>query len=616
MRKLFKKKTTLYIAGGLTGVFIVLFFTVFAPLLSVYGQVNGLRATAKKAFNAAKQQDLIGLDKEVKTLRKEVQVAKRNLQPLFVYQKTPFIGFMFSDLKNGIDAGEYLLLAGEKVIKAIEPYADLIGFKKGSEFSNQPTEKRLETAILTIDKLVPQIDSIAADLEKAQVLLAKIDPKRYPEKLGPYAVRGRVENIHGQVLGLVSLATDAKPLFKRLPYLLGKDAERKYLVLFVNDAELRPTGGFITAYSIFSVEKGTIRAKESGDIYDLDNQISAPPAPEEITRYHRGVTRFYLRDSNLSPDYVESIKLFEGLLKKGNKRLDYDGVITLDTQVLVNTLRILGPTEAAGMMFTADPEKRCNGCPQAIYALEDAISRPTPYLRERRKGLLSALLFNLMQKSLGVSPSQYWGRLMQMLLVQLDEKHALINLKDKESQKAMESLNYAGRIVESGGDYLHINNTNYAGAKSNLFVKSSIESKTTKEGGKLVRELTLEYRNTFAASDCNLEHGKLCLNAPMPNWVRIYVPEGAQLIKFTGSEKKVRTYEALGKQVFEGYFILNPLGKVIIKVAYEVPSTVLSKNKYELLIQKQPGTTETATTVWYGSQQQQTDLRKDTKLSF
>ena len=574
-----------------------------------------LRATASQTFAAAKNQDLVALQDNLTLLRQEVEQTKKDLGTVYIYKYLPFIGYVFSDLENGLEAATHMLSAGDKAVVAIEPYADLIGFKKGSEFSTQPTEERLETAILTIDKLVPHIDKIDVDMEKAKEYLLKINPERYPKQIGKRVVRERVKQVYDQIFGLVTLATDAKPLLKRLPYVLGKDEERRYLILFLNDAELRPTGGFITAYAVFSVDRGKISVAESGDIYDLDLTIKHPKAPPEILTYHKGVYNFNIRDSNLSPDYVKSIGLFESLLDRSSRDLDYDGIISIDTKVLVDVLKVLGPTEAGGVWFNADTDPRCD-CPQVIYELENIITRPTPYFREQRKSMLSLLLFNLMQKALGVSPSQYWGRLMQSSLLDMDEKHIQIYFEDKASQAAIESLGYGGRIKKTEADYLHINNTNFAGAKSNMYLRYKVESTTEKKGDKYLRELTLEYRNIYPASDCNEERGNLCLNAPLRNWLRVYVPEGAKLTSFVGSEMDVQEYQDLGKQVFEGFLRVNPMGKSIVRIAYELPVSAVQTPEYQLFFQKQAGIEEMELSASYGNSLQELSLRKDTLLKF
>lgn len=608
-------KVLLILAVILIFLFGVIYVSLVMPLQKVMAKTTRLRQISTKTFAAAKTQDLNGLKDNLVLLQKEVLIVEKDLKSVFAYKTLPWVGFVFADSENALSASKYLLAAGKKAVDAIEPYADLIGMKKGSQFSAQPTEKRLETAILTIDKLNPKIDKIDIDLEKAKVYLEKIDPNKYPEKIGKMVIREKIKNYYDQIFGLLSLATDAKPLLKKLPYLLGKDEERRYLLLFLNDKELRATGGFITAYAIFGIDRGQIRVKEASDIYDLDDAITHPIAPPEILTYHKGVPRFMIRDSNLSPDNVKSIELFEGLLAKSSKKLDYDGIITIDTQVLVRTLAILGPTDAGDFTFKADIDPRCD-CPQVIYELENMITRPTPYFRTNRKSMLSTLLYAIMQKSLGVSPSKYWGRLIQSFLTDLDEKHILVYLNDKSSQLAIESLNYGGRIVDFKGDYLHVNNVNFAGAKSNMYLKNTTISKTEVQGDKLKRELTLEYRNIYQASDCNLERGGLCLNAPLRNWVRIYVPLGAKLTNFIGSEMKVQKYEDLGKQVFEGFLVINPMGKATVKITYELPKSIMKNKRYQLMIQKQPGVEEIQTTVIYNNETQTEVLRKDTTFSF
>jgi len=171
----------------------------------------------------------------------------------------------------------------------------------------------------------------------------------------------------------------------------------------------------------------------------------------------------------------------------------------------------------------------------------------------------------------------------------LQEKHILIYLVDQDLQQAIEKLNFSGKIKNYSGDYLHVNDVNFAGAKSNMFVSESISSVTKKEGSKIVREITIDYRNPYPHSDCSLERGGLCLNATLRDWLRIYVPQGSKLIGFEGSSKKVQTYDSLGKTVFEGFLTVVPQGMAKIIIRYSLPEKV---DVNQLLIQKQPGTYE------------------------
>ena len=59
----------------------------------------------------------------------------------------------------------------------------------------------------------------------------------------------------------------------------GKGERKKYLILFQNDNELRPTGGFLTAYAVVFVENGKVSPEKSDDIYELDKKFSRKPEP-------------------------------------------------------------------------------------------------------------------------------------------------------------------------------------------------------------------------------------------------------------------------------------------------------------------------------------------------
>jgi hypothetical protein len=389
---------------------------------------------------------------------------------------------------------------------------------------------------------------------------------------------------------MASLFVDAKPLLKNLPTIFGSGEEKTYLLLFQNDKERRATGGFLTFWTIMKVNKGKLTVEKSDDMYAIDDNIAVhPTAPREILTYHKDVTKFYIRDSNYSPDFVESVKLFESLYNKSGNKVQYDGIIALDSKILVDMLTIFGDTEVSGIVFSAKQDQRCD-CPQVIYQLFDIVDRPVGYVKVNRKGILGELMYALFYRALGFSPSRYWGTLAQTMYKNMQEKHILLNFKDEEIQKSVEKMNFAGRINDYKGDYLHINNVNFAGAKSNLFVSETITSKANAGSGGIEREVVVDYKNPYAHSDCNLERGGLCLNATLRNWVRLYVPKGSKLVEFKGSLKKVQTYDDLGKTVFEGYLEVPTEGKATITVKYTLPESIKSGD-YSLLFEKQGGVT-------------------------
>jgi hypothetical protein len=607
------------------------------PLKTVANQAKIVMAAGKDAASALKSQDLDKTKSSLTETRKQMDLLKADYNKVIYLQNVPFLGKYISDGNHAIKAGYAGLDAADKAIAALEPNADLLGFKGGSKFVFGSADQRIQTAVKTMKALTPSINSMSGDIAIIQSEIDAIDPNRYPESFRGIVIRSTLISLKETIDNTANLFVNAQPLLLNLPNILGDPTYRRYMVLFQNDKELRSTGGFISAYGRFGLDKGKMVLEKADDVYALDAALTKKyPAPPEILKFHKDVFQLYIRDSNLSPDFKESMKTFKDMYSNVAGKENIDGIIAVDTHVLVEALKILGPMTINGREFSAETDKRCN-CPKAVYELEDYSSRPVNYVRTERKDIIGILLQQLMQKALGVSPSQYWGKLFQMALNEINEKHILANFNNPDEQKAVENFNMAGRIMTvsetapllkykegNNWDYLHINNSNMAGAKSNMFVKETmLKDVTVNSDGTITTKLTINYKNDEPGSDCNLERGGLCLNAPLRNWVRVYVPLGSKLTDSKGSQspkdskaQPMDTYNSLGKTVFEGFLIVNPLGTARLDLTYTSP-VKLNNGKYNILIQKQAGTDGDEMTIKLnGSEKKKFPLQTDTELEF
>ena len=401
-------------------------------------------------------------------------------------------------------------------------------------------------------------------------------------------MRTKIKSIKESLDQVDDFISQARPLIEVLPEILGENKDKKYLVLFQNDAELRPTGGFITAYAFFLVKKGAIESQGSSDIYQLDDSLTKKfPAPAPIIKYLPNVDKLNLRDSNLSPDYLSSMKQFEELYNQTSADKNIDGIIALNTRFVLKMIEALGPIKVQNTKFSADIVEACN-CPQIIYELELDADQPVNFEKADRKGLLGTLMQQMMSMTFN-APKSKWPDIISSVLSSLKQKDILVYLKDAKSQEALEKVNFAGRLYKYDGDYLHINETNFAGAKSNLYVQEKAKLTVKKDKDKLSEKLTIEYKYPRRQDNCSLERkGGLCLAGIYRDWIRIYVPKGSTLTKSSGIEQNLTQSEDLDKTVFEGFLTLKPEGVAKLEVEYTVP--VKAEGKYRLLIQKQPGT--------------------------
>lgn len=320
---------------------------------------------------------------------------------------------------------------------------------------------------------------------------------------------------------------------------------------------------------------------------------------------------------NLSPDFKVSMETFLENYKKVAPA-NINGVIALDTKVLVDILKVLGPIGVADWgKFSAENDKRCD-CPQVFYELERYADKPVGELKVERKAVLGPLmhsiLLNVMQ-----SPRKKWPEFFNVAFGNIQEKHLLFYFFDEKIQQAMEAINAAGRIKEYQGDYLHINDCNFAGAKSNMYIRENVEQKIEiANNGEITKTVTIDYKNPQPGSDCNLERGELCLNGLYRDWIRLYVPKDSQLVEASGSEVEVKTYEDLGKTVFEAFYgdksPLRPLGKAQLVFKYKLPFKAEKDKPYPLLIQKQPGTYGYEYTVKLGGKSESFELKTDKEV--
>ncbi len=604
--------------GVVLVVLLLGFFFVVIPAKNAYTSAQQTMAQARLVADAVKTQNIAQASDELKKTQESLTETQKHMGRLAFFKLVPLVNWYYNDADHALKAGEYGLQSATMVVESLKPYADVLGLK-GEGSATGSTEERIKTAVLTMGKITPQIDSISESLNKVEDEVSQINPDHYPEFLFGKDIKSQLTQLRETTIGANMFVEQAKPLIKVLPSLLGESEEKKYLVLFQNDKELRPTGGFLTSYSIFKLDKGVISVDRQDDIYPLDDAIpNKPPAPAPILKYLPNEPRLNLRNSNLSPDFVKSMETFYSLYQKSpSADQDIDGIIALDTHVLVSTIRILDDqVTASGITFTTKEDARCK-CPQVIYELEDNISRPVNYIRTDRKGLIGSLMRSIMDKALTSSPKEYWGPLFQSMLMQVNQKHVMFYLFDKEAQSGIQALNAAGQIRPFEGDYLHINNANLGGQKSNLFTTQSVdEVYEVADDGTITKTITLEYQNEFPPSDCNLERGGLCLNAELRNWLRIYVPQGSKLVDSKGSEVKMTTYDELGKTVFDGFLTVRPLGKKTFTISYTLPFKLDDGSSLPVMIQKQPGTDGTPYTITVnGKKQDEFSLFADKEFS-
>jgi len=370
---------------------------------------------------------------------------------------------------------------------------------------------------------------------------------------------------------------DQISLLKLFSKLAGFTGEKTYLLLFQNNLELRPAGGFLGNFGIIKIKNGQPIVFEihNTNIFDGFGKVQTEP-PQPMKDY-LGIINWQMRDSSWSPDFLISAQQAEYFYHLQGGQEEFDGIIGINATILPNLLKLTGPVylEKFNREFKSE---------DVLYELEYEVERK--YIErgisvgERKtifKELVKEVLNKLTQKSIWEQ-----NKLKNLLLLELDKKNILIFIKDIKDQKLISEFNWNGEVNKSyQNDYLMINEANFGAKKSNYFVKREIEYFIDLNKEKPEVNLRIKYSHQGKEIDW--------FSSDYQAYLRVYVPFGSELISANNVDSEAKFFDDLNKTVF-GYWIVVPTGQEkIIELTYLLPDNIIKGKDYRILVQKQSG---------------------------
>ena len=323
-----------------------------------------------------------------------------------------------------------------------------------------------------------------------------------------------------------------------------KGNELTFLVLFQNNMELRPGGGFIGSFGILKVKDGSITSFASHDVVNFDGRIPdtvpAPyPLPETL-----GVKSLKLRDSNVSPDWSVNAKLAEDFYHMGQGEEDFDGVIGITTNVLTSFLSVVGPIEVPGYPGQYDAE---TGVLDLEYQVEQAFYKQG-ITRGERKSIMNLLGSIILEKA-KVLPVTGKYELFKVVLDDLHKKDIQISFHDEALQAIVRSAGWSGDINRVWDqDYLLAVDSNMNSFKTDYRMRRTMDYTIDLSGEAARAKLVVTYEHTAKEKDF--------MTKDYQSFSRIYVPEGSWLESVSGNAKPA----VFGSEVFPSP-VLEQIGK-------------------------------------------------------
>ena len=321
-----------------------------------------------------------------------------------------------------------------------------------------------------------------------------------------------------------------KEIVDELPDILGEEERKKYLVLFQNNMELRPTGGFIGSFALATFEKGRLIDFSVHDVYSADGQLKGHVDPPVPIKEHLGEAGWYLRDSNWDPDFPSSAEAAEWFLEKEMDET-VDGVIGVDMETIKEILRATGP------VYLADYDQKIdykNLYERTQYEVEKDFfpgsRKKTNYLTS----LTRELFLNVSNKKL----SEY-GKIGSSVFRSLEQRHIQIFLKDNKVFRIVSDLGWGGEVKTPTCsnncfyDWLGLAEANLGVNKANYFIERSHSLIVSFEGSKVTKFLSVSLVNKASPVLGQLAKYKA--------YIRLLIPQESEVEKVelvTGRQKE------------------------------------------------------------------------------
>lgn len=447
--------------------------------------------------------------------------------------------------------------------------------------------------------------SAAADIDAARKAFDRVNPEDVPadRRDSFLSIRQKLPEMAAALDGFDKNADLVREL-------LGANGPRVYLFLFQNNAELRPTGGFIGSYGLLKVNNGHIGKLFVDGIFNPDGQLKeniVPPAPIQKVS-----AAWSLHDSNWWPDFPTSAEKATFFYEKtGGPTVD--GIITLTPTVIEDLLRLTGPIDMPEYGVTIDADS----FQQVVQAeVEENYDRTL----NQPKKILADMAPIMFDRLFSIRSGAGLVSLADTLSRALDRKQILLYSRNADVEALVDRAGWSGRMLDTPRDYLSVVHTNLNGFKTDAVIQETIDhSAAIQADGSVLDTVRITRKHTGGNTPYDW------FNRVNSDYLRVYVPEGSELISASGqtyefpkapldydalgfrrdddvqAEEKAtkvdsggtRISEESGKTVFGNWVYVSPGESVTVEYTYRLPFKVSPQGgdpaSYSALFQKQSG---------------------------
>jgi hypothetical protein len=424
--------------------------------------------------------------------------------------------------------------------------------------SGQPTVIIFQQLIQQWRLIAPDIQLLISELKELQ------ETNSFPWNIPQ--VKKHLSSNTNTLLDYKNTADTVVSAASLLEELLTYKKNLNILLLFQNNREIRPSGGFVGSVGFLTITDGSINDFTINDVYDIDGQLKGHITPPNPISTIIGQEHWYLRDSNWSADFQTTAKEALRFLEASvNKQADV--VVGITLPVLEDILKITGDITLPGTstVISADTifqyiyiKTRDDFFPgssakkDTLSAIASGIIAAIDTLKDEQRLLLARTIARRLE-----------GRDIQLMSV------------DEGYQQEIVSRDFGGVFPKKAPCYNSQNScfqdifalveANLGMNKTNYLIDRFVEREVVIEKTELLRADTIRFVSNVNPSSIAGGH--------YTSYHRVYYPTGTTINSISLNDVPIQMREATNSAVLLPYAeLLNEFpGVVSVGIAMDVP---------------------------------------------
>jgi len=434
-------------------------------------------------------------------------------------------------------------------------------------FARLEDEGLVEAAKVNTSLLSDLQEPVVSETEALEILVQEIERGLSGWLLPP--VWERLHELHGTATELLSSVDAAARVLSDSEAMLGGDAPRTYLVLLMNNAELRGAGGILTGVGTVHFDRGRISLGRFRSVHDLREKpyVAVPAPPEFVRRFgtYKADTTLWL-NATFSP-HVPDVSLVAARLYERTTGVTTDGALLMDPRGLA---ALVDPDDTFAVPGL---DKRIAGSEIADFTYSDVYERFDDQIARR------AALLDLGEgafKSFIASPLVGRERVSAIGRA-VAGGHIRMNSFDAAEAAALDELGLSGSIVPPDDTRVvrvtqqNFGSANGEGTKLDFWTDRKLDQACTvgldRARCRTRFTLTNEIPDDLPLYVAGDPYGILRSN------IEIYLPSDAALSEaaLDGRRAEIRTEGQSGYQVVSVYVELGAGGMAELDLTYTMP---------------------------------------------